>query len=620
MLNKAHWIVDGQIGAHNFYPSYDTPHPLITSEFIIGVCDIMLEHEETLIFIAGLTEPLIQAILAQRNYKPGTPTLYSMLWQAYVNYTDDADTEDIVSAINLWIGTMFRFRLSQLEDIRRAHIKMNPKGKNIPPYMLTTPKFTSAAGDDPILTAMERIFDVLAAYHDANREALKTTYNELYSSNDAVYVSTSHWLLKHAISNTTLKWQKLDIDKGAKNRTNVLRNLAYHFFIATHAIYAQKEQGVVYEGWDTEHLAGARFRDLINVLGESWSFWVNLGPVKSDANSEANEQNFAYAQDISQFHSMRNFDSQVASANDVTRTLYNLLMKNPLFHCYAVNPVTDQPEKTLKKSAAKLMDDLVQIAQEEVEHASKHLLQKEYDYDEPLSIENRKMIVDNLVKPHANSFTPSHKDLGSWHSPNNMTVLNRTERDINPDLARLDHARTLHLQRANKPKVEERTFRRLPTIAVAKVLQRAEASKRTGVSQQLRDAALIRMVESRVDREIAAAKKGKMLKQKTTSELESDDDQSRKSDHAESEEGVHSEEEQSGRDMTPTESDCSSLEPPPANQQVLTQRASARGKRPRSASNVSSPIAPKKKKSVAKNMSSQATGSALDADMAIDSS
>ncbi|KAG6894920.1 hypothetical protein C0992_003961 [Termitomyces sp. T32_za158] len=92
LKNKCLWITKGQLGPSYFYPAYDTLHPTVTAKFIIPICDLMVEHEKTLVLFAAQFEPLVQLYLAPTYYQAGTPTPYS-----------------ICKAINIWLAALFHF-------------------------------------------------------------------------------------------------------------------------------------------------------------------------------------------------------------------------------------------------------------------------------------------------------------------------------------------------------------------------------------------------------------------------------------------------------------------------------------------------------------------------------
>lgn len=52
--NKVLWLIAGQIGSHIFYPQYETKHPIVTTDFIVQVCNAMVEHEESLVMVRFL--------------------------------------------------------------------------------------------------------------------------------------------------------------------------------------------------------------------------------------------------------------------------------------------------------------------------------------------------------------------------------------------------------------------------------------------------------------------------------------------------------------------------------------------------------------------------------------
>ncbi|KAG6894397.1 hypothetical protein C0993_011624, partial [Termitomyces sp. T159_Od127] len=51
LTNKCLWFTSAQLGAETYFPAYDTPHPLVISEFIITLCDSMVEHEESIVMV-----------------------------------------------------------------------------------------------------------------------------------------------------------------------------------------------------------------------------------------------------------------------------------------------------------------------------------------------------------------------------------------------------------------------------------------------------------------------------------------------------------------------------------------------------------------------------------------
>ncbi|KAG6884380.1 hypothetical protein C0992_006442 [Termitomyces sp. T32_za158] len=163
LLNKLYWLVSGQLGGEHFYPSYDTPHPIVITEFIIPICDTMVQHEESLILMAGQFEPMIQAFLAQTTYDAGTPTLYSVLRGIQYSYNGYAEPHEVDTAINSWIGSMFRFRFSGLEDIRRHHATCNQSnaGENKAPYLIKPKKSAAAKPNAREMAGIERIKNVL---------------------------------------------------------------------------------------------------------------------------------------------------------------------------------------------------------------------------------------------------------------------------------------------------------------------------------------------------------------------------------------------------------------------------------------------------------------------------
>ncbi|KAG5722984.1 hypothetical protein E4T56_gene17915 [Termitomyces sp. T112] len=166
--NKLNWLTIAQLGHQLFYPRYNTAHPVVTAEFIMSVCDAMTEHEESMIMIAGLYEPLVQAMLSQTTYNIGSAMVYSVLWSAYKKQNPTAEPRKVQIAINNWLGTLFQFCHSALEDIHCYNNANHPKEKNAPPYLFNKviPLLTGPPNGDPHLEAMEEMIPILAAIID----------------------------------------------------------------------------------------------------------------------------------------------------------------------------------------------------------------------------------------------------------------------------------------------------------------------------------------------------------------------------------------------------------------------------------------------------------------------
>ncbi|KAG6895834.1 hypothetical protein C0992_012211 [Termitomyces sp. T32_za158] len=497
LKNKCLWITEGQLGSSYFFPAYDTPHPIVTAEFIISISDLMVEHEETMVLFAAQFEPLAQLYLAPTYYQAGTPTLYSVLWEVQLDKYQSTSVYLIRRAINTWLAALFRFRLSGLEDIRRIHADTNAKGLNQPPYLLDTPKFSGAPRDDPILKGMDKIVALLTALVDEeNSDAIDKLYKEMSESSDDDFVTTSGSLLKQVIEKTHYTWKTKDIMKGSKNRTNTLRKLSRYFWIATHAPYALGEED---EGWDAIYFKKERIAHILKKM-KGWTPWFELGLVEDDEESD-DENGLAarFAEDITSHRSMRSLDVQIDGANHALQTMHDIFMKNPIFHCIVVDPETQDDVKTLKKPVARVLQNLFEVCNEELGHTAKYLLQDEYDYDQELSAENHTMIHDRLLELHTDVITPSHKDLADWHSPENMDHLNKTEHHANPDILRLENARKKRSMLAQKKPTGEKSLRRLAGLAGKKRVGKGKSlpasKKQVSSSQQAADEALIDRIE-----------------------------------------------------------------------------------------------------------------------------
>ncbi|KAG5335203.1 hypothetical protein C0989_001868, partial [Termitomyces sp. Mn162] len=185
---------------------------------------------------------------------------------------------DFQMAINKWLATLFRFRLSGLEDIRAHNIANHPLHINAPPHLYKVPKLKGQPNNDPVLQGMNRIVDVLILVLDkGDEELLADAYSHLESHNPKKCVHTEPWLLEQAMQTTIFKWQEMpEIKSGHKNRTNKLRQLASSFWIAAHIPYALiglcdsdddgdgEDRRNIYEGWDTVYLANPKVQMILD--------------------------------------------------------------------------------------------------------------------------------------------------------------------------------------------------------------------------------------------------------------------------------------------------------------------------------------------------------------------
>ncbi|KAG6875742.1 hypothetical protein C0993_007624 [Termitomyces sp. T159_Od127] len=505
-----------------------------------------------------------------------------------------------MEAINLWLSVLYRFRFSALEDVRRINMEINIQGKNKPPYIDGAARLP---GTTPEHYGMENIVGLLGAIIDAEDTSLKLKpkpkdreqrlgveewYVELVTGDETECVSTNRWLMKQALSLTTHNWKTKDLKRGTKGRTSALRKIARWFWIATHTPYAQlvhdkgpaTETGEVYEGWDSVYLKKARIATMFAAF-DPWATWYKLGPIDDPDVEGLNEegQDGANVEDLAMFHSMRSLDGQIAGANHALKTMNDIFMKNPLFHCIVTDPKTNKPVKTLKRPVVRVLQSLYELCDEEVCNTAKHLLQDEYDYDEPLNDENRQMIHDRMLVLHEGHVIPTQRDLTLWHSPKTMEQIKKTESHANPDIERLNAARLKRSAEAEKAaKAGEKKIRRIggipkvnrptmPKLTMRELLAAPPpvARKKTvSASQQERDEALIAEVERRDndEREAAAAGKGKgkekAVQDDQVSEGSNLTDLEDLVEEPESEEGVENE-----------DADTSNNEGPPCNQLAL---------------------------------------------------
>lgn len=321
--------------------------------------------------MASQFEPLAWAFLQDTNYVPGTPTLYSVLWN--IQHPDDGNDNphETVKAINVFLGTMYRFRYSGLEDMQRYHAKTR-RGPfaNTPPYLLTTPKFSGPAGNSPILRGMEKIMSILSAVLDEEPATeFKAQMRQLQSKDEENYVSTHPWLMKRVILQTSYPWEALDITKGSGNRTNNLRRLARFFWIATHVPFAKIKRSCqddsepeIYEGWDAQYLKQPRIVHMIQAM-TGWTTWYPLAPIPEEpATNNATEPdlNLGFTEDLTIYQSMRTIDTQIDGANSIIQSMYNQFMKNPVFHCFAIDHTHATLVKTLKRPVAQVLQNLYQ--------------------------------------------------------------------------------------------------------------------------------------------------------------------------------------------------------------------------------------------------------------------
>ncbi|KAG6867313.1 hypothetical protein C0993_004587 [Termitomyces sp. T159_Od127] len=495
LVNKVHWITEGQVGNGVFHP--------MASQF----------------------EPLARAYLAPTTYNPGNPTLYSVLENIQHGYNPDATPDVIALAIHEWLGTMFRFRFSGLDDIRRYNVEeaqkleKQPSGPPAPSYVRTTPRYTGAAAGDPTKLSIAKVTSLLHAIIDQKGES--NAWRDL-TSLDGEYKSTNEWLLKRVIQRTIYPWK--DFGKGTGNRSYYLQNIARHFWMAAHAPYAiindddenTTNEDNIHRGWDTPYFENVRVRHILSVL-TAWVVWYTPGPLKisNDDVTAGDALAQGFGEDIANYHSMRSLDTQIEGINRTLQAVYNIFMRNPVLHCLATDPVTEDAIKTLKPSVARALGSVYEACKEELGHTAKHLVQDVYNYEVPISRENRAMINDRIVVLHDSPLVPTHSDLVDWHSPRMMAELNRTERDVDRDLARLANARLKRSKTALAAAPREITLRR--------GISRGSSSTRTrgvSASQQARDVKLIERVEREDAEERAAAAKALDL----TNPDESDDD------------------------------------------------------------------------------------------------
>ncbi|KAG5334266.1 hypothetical protein C0989_003614, partial [Termitomyces sp. Mn162] len=137
--------------------------------------------------IAGLYEPLVQAMLSQTTYNIGSAMVYSVLWSAYKKQNPTAEPRKVQIAINNWLGTLFQFCHSALEDIHCYNNANHPKEKNAPPYLFNKviPLLTGPPNGDPHLEAMEEMIPILAAIIDGvDSDELEDCYATLGSDEE----------------------------------------------------------------------------------------------------------------------------------------------------------------------------------------------------------------------------------------------------------------------------------------------------------------------------------------------------------------------------------------------------------------------------------------------------
>ncbi|KAG6882660.1 hypothetical protein C0993_009685 [Termitomyces sp. T159_Od127] len=299
-------------------------------------------------------------------YPPGTPTLYSLLWDVECANNKEATKYQHMEAINLWLSVLYCFWFLALEDVQQINLEINIQGKNKPPYIDGAPRLP---GKTPDHHGMKNIVGLLGAIVDEDDTSMIGDETEC--------VSTNRWLMKQALALTRHQWKTKELKHGTKGRTSALHKIARWFWIATHTPYARlihdkgpatetgEETGEVYEGWDSVYLKKAWVAAMFAAF-VPWATWYKLGPIDNHDAEDLNDQGQegANIEDLAMFHSMRSLDGQIASANHALKTMNDIFMKNPLFHCTVTNPKTNKPVKTLKKPVVCVLQSLYEVCLE----------------------------------------------------------------------------------------------------------------------------------------------------------------------------------------------------------------------------------------------------------------
>ncbi|KAG6863006.1 hypothetical protein C0993_000539, partial [Termitomyces sp. T159_Od127] len=303
-------------------------------------------------------------------YPPGTPTLYSLLWDVECANNKEATKYQHMEAINLWLSVLYCFWFLALEDVQQINLEINIQGKNKPPYIDGAPRLP---GKTPDHHGMKNIVGLLGAIVDEEdtsiqlkpkpkekeeRLGVEEWYVELVTGDETECMSTNHWLMKQALALTRHQWKTKELKCGIKGQTSALCKIACWFWITTHTPYAwlvhdkgpATETGEVYEGWDSVYLKKAWVAAMFAVF-DPWTTWYKLGPIDNPDAEDLNEQDQegGNIEDLAMFHSMRSLDGQIASANHALKTMNDIFMKNPLFHCIVTDPKTNKPVKMLKR-------------------------------------------------------------------------------------------------------------------------------------------------------------------------------------------------------------------------------------------------------------------------------
>ncbi|KAG5719867.1 hypothetical protein E4T56_gene15226, partial [Termitomyces sp. T112] len=234
----------------------------------------------------------------------------------------------------------------------------------------------------------------------------------------------------------------------------------------------------IYQGGDTPYLKNPRVRCIVDDL-KDWPAWYCIGPADQYA-AEGNSTDILKAgliEDVEQFLSMRSLESQVKSVNTTHQTLLELFLKNPLYHCIVNDPKTNKPVKTLKRPFLRILEDLHQASFEELQNGAKHLLQHDYNFNNPLTSENVEMIHKQMLPLPEFPWIPTNQEMIAWHSPENMELLNRTEKEEDRDVLRLERAREKRMAAQEKLKHAEKSFVRTPTVAAIRSASRSSKGK-----------------------------------------------------------------------------------------------------------------------------------------------
>ncbi|KAG6815370.1 hypothetical protein H0H87_002495, partial [Tephrocybe sp. NHM501043] len=414
--SKLEWLSTTDIAAPWIPATGRSPYP--HTEFILSVAKSMDAHAESQVFLMQVWDGAAFYALRQQMLSAFMPTISTMMEDLVKVNNPKFTSFERRRAVNAYLAVLYRRRNTSLAEMTSKH------GRKPPAFMADFPHLTTVPtrGSEPELFQIHAVTKIVTAIVGGKPE---DEIEELYED-ESLCGGTGEKANQEDTGSMDGRleggFENQRHKRDSENSTSDIDNDQDH------------------EAFPALYLGNRTIRSLVDELlaVDGWKkSWYKLRRAPALTQEEAKDETDDLQARIAEAPVLDAMDSLALDANKIGHSLRNLLRKSAVFSCSAIQ-LDGTPAIVLKPSALRILKLMHEMAIEELEETSKHVLITPYKLGDKLSAKNKAAIAERLEDFHIQKEQePTLHELFAWHSADNMVEVIRAQIDPDPELTRL---------------------------------------------------------------------------------------------------------------------------------------------------------------------------------------